>query len=238
LPRGEWNPEETYTRTSEVIHFVYFEGFAYEVMRESVTGGSNPLEDVQNSGGNWKSMGSYDVIVTRAIIAQFANLAGGVFFDDKLFSSVGRNPAGQTVQWNGTFDNFTPNVLIDFANGVLNVINGMFSGTINADSGRIGIFSLRNNTLDTNAGAAFDPVYMSLSRERLVIGRYSWAGQITDHDNSIVIGNTTGGSGSGVRNAIEIIDRRGAFLVNQRGIRIDDVGIHRRNSNGTWTQIL
>ena len=147
LPRGEWNAEATYTRTAETIDFVYFEGFAYEVMQPSVTGGDNPRLDVQNGGGNWRSMGSFNVIVAEAVFAAYAQLAGGIFHDRKLFSEIGQDVFGRTVQWNGTFSNFTPNLLIDFANGMLNVLSGRFRGEIFANSGRIGNFVITEDSL-------------------------------------------------------------------------------------------
>jgi hypothetical protein len=72
LPRGEWRVDATYTRSDEVIEFVIFEGYAYEVLKAGVKGGSDPHDDIKEEGGNWKSMGRYDVIATEVLLANSA----------------------------------------------------------------------------------------------------------------------------------------------------------------------
>ena len=144
LCRGEWNNQETYIMNSEIVHYVIYEGYAYEPKKASVTGGSNPLADVQVGGANWKSLGRYDVIATRVLLANFAIIAGGVFWNNKLMSQYGVNNSGATVNnytaysedangnENGTFH---PNILIDFFKGYIKALQG-FIGGFNIKNGR------------------------------------------------------------------------------------------------------
>jgi hypothetical protein len=139
FPRGEWQAGETYTRTDKVIEYVIFDGYAYEVQKSSVTGGNNPLADTQSGGGNWKSMGKYDIIATQVLLANFAILAGAVFWNGRLMSQAGTdnsgNPSTAFKNYNedangnetGTFH---PNILIDFLNGYLKGLKGKIAGWI------------------------------------------------------------------------------------------------------------
>jgi len=137
LCRGEWNNLETYIKTAEVVHYVIYEGYAYEPKKASITGGSNPLADVNAGGANWKSLGRHDVIATRVLLANFALIAGGVFWNNKLMSQYGVNNSGATVNnytaysedangnENGTFH---PNILIDFFKGYIKALQGFIGG--------------------------------------------------------------------------------------------------------------
>jgi hypothetical protein len=128
LCRGEWNDQETYTKTDEVVHYVIYEGYAYEPVNASVTGGNNPLSDVQGGGTNWKALGRYDVVATRVLLANFALIAGAVFWNNKLMSQYGVNNSGAEVSnydgysedangnENGTFH---PNMRLDFLRGYI-----------------------------------------------------------------------------------------------------------------------
>jgi len=131
--RGEWNNLETYIRTDDVIHYVVYNEYAYEPKKASVTGGSNPLADTQAGEVNWHTLGKYDVIATKVLLANFALIAGGVFWNNKLMSQYGVNNSGATVNnytaysedasgnENGTFH---PNILIDFFSGFAKLAGG------------------------------------------------------------------------------------------------------------------
>lgn len=151
LCRGEWNSQETYIKTAEVVHYVICEGYAYEPKKASVTGGNNPLADVQAGGTNWKSLGRYDVIATRVLLANFALIAGAVFWNSRLMSQYGTNNSGLAVNnytdysedANGNeTGTFHPNVLIDFLKGYLKAVKG-----------KIGNFEIEGNNLVANVGS-------------------------------------------------------------------------------------
>ncbi|MDR1338828.1 MAG: hypothetical protein LBK58_02055 [Prevotellaceae bacterium] len=145
LPRGEWRTGAVYTRTDSVIEFVIYDGYAYECLKPGVTGGNDPHEDIKVNGGNWKSMGQYDVIATRILLANFAVIAGAVFWNSRLMSQKGTDSSGNPSD---TFTNyredssgnetgtFHPNVLIDFQNGRLKAKNAEIEGIIRATGGK------------------------------------------------------------------------------------------------------
>jgi hypothetical protein len=145
FPRGEWRADAIYTRTDEVIDFVIFENYAYEVLKSSVTGGNDPHEDIKVGGGNWKSMGSYDVIATKVLLTDFAIIAGAVFWKSRLMSQRGIDNSGNSSN-NFTGYNedssgnetgsFHPHVLIDFLTGRLKAKNAEIEGKIVATSGK------------------------------------------------------------------------------------------------------
>ncbi|MDR0939903.1 MAG: hypothetical protein LBN29_11260 [Mediterranea sp.] len=159
LLRGEWMAGETYKRGAEVIQYVIHQGYAYEPLKESVTGGDNPLADVIAGRGNWKSMGRYDVVATRVLLANFALIAGAVFWDNKLMSQYGTNDSGaessdyteyaEDAQGNET-GTFHPNTIIDWVRGKLKTMTAEITGTINAVAGRIAGFRVNGLGL-TNA---------------------------------------------------------------------------------------
>jgi hypothetical protein len=149
FPRGEWQSTATYTRTDEVIQFVQFEGYAYEVLKPSVTGGNDPRDDIKVDGGNWKAMGRYDVIATQVLLANFAIIAGAVFWNNRLMSQQGTdnsgNPTSNFVEYNensaGTeTGNFHPNILINFINGRLKAKNAEIEGSVHATAGKFNGF--------------------------------------------------------------------------------------------------
>ncbi len=155
LPRGEWNNSDTYTKTSAAIMYVVYQGYCYEPNVASVTGGNTPLYDVQNSLGNWKSMGRYDLVATQVLLANFALIAGGVFWNNKLMSQFGKDDTGadSTTYTNYSEDGagnangtFFPNILIDFLNGKLKSVDAIIEGILRtASSGaRIEIGKERN----------------------------------------------------------------------------------------------
>jgi hypothetical protein len=133
LCRGEWNNQETYIKTAAVVHYVIHKGYAYEPKVAIVIGGNNPLADVQAGGANWKSLGRYDVIATRVLLANFALIAGAVFWDNKLMSQYGTNNSGaETNDYTGYSEDatgnetgaFHPNLLIDFSKGQIRMAQG------------------------------------------------------------------------------------------------------------------
>jgi hypothetical protein len=151
LCRGEWNNQEPYIKTDDVVHYVIYEGYAYEPKQASVTGGNNPLADVQAGGANWKSLGRYDVIATRVLLANFALIAGAVFWNNKLMSQYGTNNSGATVNDYTNYSEdangnetgtFHPNILIDFLKGYLKAVKG-----------KIGNFSIEGNNLVAAVGS-------------------------------------------------------------------------------------
>jgi hypothetical protein len=168
FPRGEWRSDATYTRTDTVIEFVVLEGYAYEVLKSGVIGGNNPRDDIKENGGNWKSMGRYDIIATRILLADYAILAGAVFWNNRLMSQKGVDNSGNSsnafVNYNedssgnetGTFH---PNVIIDFANGRLKAKNAEIEGVVRATGGKFAGYLqtpyVNLGTLTANANLSF-----------------------------------------------------------------------------------
>ena len=113
------------------------------------------MHDVQNSLGNWKSMGRHDVVATRVLLANFALLAGGVHWNNRLMSQYGVDANGDpstsftdySEDENGNpIGNFRPNTLIDFLNGRFRSLDATILGILRtAESGeRIEIGRDRN----------------------------------------------------------------------------------------------
>jgi hypothetical protein len=138
-PKGEWNATTTYTKTDKVIQYVIYQGYAYEPLKASVTGGNNPLYDVTNSGGNWKSMGRYDIVATSVLLANFALIAGAVFWDNKLMSQYGLDNSGNesNVYTNYAEDadgnetgSFHPYLILDWIRGKIKGLRAVFENAV------------------------------------------------------------------------------------------------------------
>jgi hypothetical protein len=139
FPKGEWNSTTTYTKTDKVIEYVVFEGYAYEPRKESVTGGNNPYYDTTHSGSNWKSMGAHEVVATKVLLANFAILAGGVFWSNKLMSQYGLNNSGtESNNFKGYAEDadgnetgtFHPYLLLDWIRGKIKGLKAYFENAV------------------------------------------------------------------------------------------------------------
>lgn len=130
FPAGIWDANTTYIATDNIAPIVYHEqGRTYYVMNKTTSViGLNPGDDYAQNGTNatWIPFENYKAIFTDILMANFAKLAGAVFFGDYMFSQYGKDARGNdTVDYRG-FDPakldqenspFTPNLMLDFLKG-------------------------------------------------------------------------------------------------------------------------
>jgi hypothetical protein len=200
LPRGEWNATDTYTKTAAVIMYVVYLGYCYEPNVATVTGGNTPLYDVQHSIGNWKSMGKYDVVATQVLLANFALLAGGVFWNNKLMSQYGKDSAGNASTNYSDYSedgsgnengNFHPNILLDWITGFTKLAGGNFK----ANSDGSVEFTGSMSTATTGKRIVLDPednslkMYDSLNRLVLSLEFNEWNDGYLDWSTSKLLLN-------------------------------------------------
>lgn len=205
LPRGEWNNTDTYTKTAAVIMFVVYQGYCYEPNVASVTGGNTPLYDVQHSVGNWKSMGRYDVVATQVLLANFALLAGGVFWNNKLMSQYGKDSSGNaSTDYSGYSEDasgnengtFHPNILLDWLTGFVKLAAGNFKANSDGSVEITGSLS----TATSGKRIVLDPddsslkMYDSLNRMVLSLEFNEWNDGYMDWSTSKLLLNAYSGT--------------------------------------------
>ncbi|MEG1617404.1 MAG: hypothetical protein RR202_10620 [Bacteroidales bacterium] len=168
FPKGEWNATETYKKTTKIVEYATYLGYAYEPLKASVSGGVNPLADVTGGGGNWKSMGRHEVVAAKVILANYANIAGAVFWDDRLMSQLGvdntgadsSKPQDYTENDDGEeTGNFHPNLLLDWRRGALRFRGGFERPWRVIDNTISGVIDVSNESslyIRSNTEAAFD----------------------------------------------------------------------------------
>lgn len=139
FPAGIWNANTTYTATDDVTPYVYYEpGETYYVMRKngSVTG-LNPVEDYGNPAGDptWIPYENLKAVFAEIFMANFAKLAGAVFYGNYMFSQHGKDGSGKDTDNYKAFDpnhpdrgSFVPNYCLDTRTGNMRLSNVTATG--------------------------------------------------------------------------------------------------------------
>mgnify|MGYP001264839309 CR=1 FL=1 len=128
---GRWNESKEYTRDSEVIPLVEFEGLFYSLNKVGTTkGGLNPKEDYAKFGSKatWKLQNSYEMIIVKAVVADGGLLGDFVFWGGKMFSKQGVDRQGNFSDRYTEYPsgNFIPNYTVDAITGEIVALKGKF----------------------------------------------------------------------------------------------------------------
>lgn len=144
-PAGYYNPDVTYTATSETAPVVMYGDNFYVLRRGATYKGSEqasnrntPADEVANapvqngaSTSRWQLFDKFNAIFADIIMADFAKLGSAVFYGDWMISQQGTR--------NGEFSNeyqyfkdgsFVPNYSVNFKTGEINAGSGTFSGSL------------------------------------------------------------------------------------------------------------
>lgn len=109
FPAGIWDANTTYTATDNIAPIVYHEqGRTYYVMNKTTSViGLNPGDDYAQNGTNatWIPFENYKAIFTDILMANFAKLAGAVFYGDYMFSQHGKDGNGK---YTDNYKDFNP----------------------------------------------------------------------------------------------------------------------------------
>ncbi len=102
----------------------------------------------------WAVAEDYQVVLTDTLVALFAKVGGAVFYGDYMISQFGKDKNGMESNDYDKFpDGFTPNLLLDFKSGKFVGLDAVISGTIYADSGKIGGFDISSNRIGSTASS-------------------------------------------------------------------------------------
>ena len=128
-PAGEYNLYTSYICTDTVTPYV-LDGKYYVMNRNTTWVGqgmpsniNSPQKDVAVNGSKatWTLVEDYTAIFVEILMANFAKLASAIFSGDYMFSQQGvdadGNPTSNYEEFNA--GNFVPNLLLDFATGLL-----------------------------------------------------------------------------------------------------------------------
>lgn len=96
IPQGEWNAATTYSLTDRTCPLVLYKGRYYFLLAESSTN-NTPAENASNDW--WALAEDYEVLLTKALFAQFANVGGFIFCENWFISQYGRlaSSSGMTM---------------------------------------------------------------------------------------------------------------------------------------------
>ncbi|MCC8154276.1 MAG: hypothetical protein LIP01_08720, partial [Tannerellaceae bacterium] len=157
-PAGIWSQQGKYSRTKDACPFVLYDtgnpstSFYYFLTKEGTysydkdkdkADFGNPPESA-GVNGIWRQLTNHQHVFTQFLMANHALLAGAVAYNNQMFSQLGTINGTASSAYTST--NFIPNLLLDWAKGVLKCNNaeirghveatsGSFTGEINAHSG-------------------------------------------------------------------------------------------------------
>jgi hypothetical protein len=185
VPSGFYDPDTEYIRTKAQAPIVMSRenGKYYLLEKFGITKGVDPVTD---SSGTWALFDHLQYVFAEIIMANYAKIAGGVHYDDKLMSQYGK----EGNEENSNYENYTgeggswqPNILLDFLTGKVRFNIAEIIGNIKAGSGNIGSFTIQNGNLvsDYYFGHTVNGIYMIVH------------GGITLNDREIKLSDSFGG---------------------------------------------
>lgn len=147
-PAGIYDPNKEYVRTKARAPFVLHQNGNYYIKEEfGIHKGVDPATDTQ---GVWSLFDSIQYVFTEILLANYAKIAGGVHYDDKLISQYGVENGVENSSYenyNGDGGSWQPNILLDFLTGKAKFNIAEIAGKIKAKSGDIGSFTIQNGDL-------------------------------------------------------------------------------------------
>lgn len=148
VPYGIYSDTGVYTCTDVIAPYVLYSG-QYYVMNKNTTwigasfGHKTPAQDYADYGANatWILMEKYKAAFIEMLIADFGKIADAIFYGHLMFSQQGKidgvaSSNYTTIQTlsNGDVDEsagkFVPNFWVNFLNGKMHAVNGIFDGDL------------------------------------------------------------------------------------------------------------
>ena len=137
-PAGYYDPNTTYTATSETAPVVMYAEDYYVLKRgktyKGVSQASNqntPALDIANNtqaNARWQRFDKFNAIFADIVMAEFAKLGSAVIYGDWMISQQGtRNSAASSEYQHFKDGSFEPNVAINFKTGELRLKNGVLA---------------------------------------------------------------------------------------------------------------
>lgn len=137
-PAGYYDPNTTYTATSETAPVVMYAENYYVLKRgKSYKGASQasnlntPALDIANNtqaNAHWQRFDKFNAIFADIVMAEFAKLGSAVIYGDWMISQQGTRNATASSEYQHFKDgSFEPNVAINFKTGELRLKNGVLA---------------------------------------------------------------------------------------------------------------
>lgn len=125
-PQGLYESGQTYTSTDYTTPMV-LDGANYYVLKAANTSstGVRPSEDYATggSGTKWELLEKYKAIYVELLMAELGKIGSAVFWGEFMYSEQGTGTFGAPTEAGGTF---TPNLLLDFAKGIIRSLKSEF----------------------------------------------------------------------------------------------------------------
>lgn len=145
-PAGIWNDSTVYLSDETTSPYVAVKeknesggDYTYYWLNKEIGTGINPSTDTT---GTWKKFNNFQAVFADALVADFAKLSSAVFYQDYMFSQYGTDGAKVTNYADfasaGKFEQFVPNIKLDFKTGKAQFRNidisgnAKFEGTVKA----------------------------------------------------------------------------------------------------------
>ena len=137
-PAGYYDPNTTYTATSETAPVVMYADNYYVLKRGKTYKGASqvsnlntPALDIANNtqaNARWQRFDKFNAIFADIVMAEFAKLGSAVIYGDWMISQQGtRNSAASSEYQHFKDGSFEPNVAINFKTGELRLKNGVLA---------------------------------------------------------------------------------------------------------------
>ena len=137
-PAGYYDPNTTYTATSETAPVVMYADNYYVLKRGKTYKGADqasnlntPALDIANNtqtNAHWQRFDKFNAIFADIVMAEFAKLGSAVIYGDWMISQQGtRNSAASSEYQHFKDGSFEPNVAINFKTGELRLKNGVLA---------------------------------------------------------------------------------------------------------------
>ena len=150
-PVGVYNSLTEYVRTQKQAPVVMgSDGKYYLLEKFGITKGVNPVSD---NTATWTMFDHFQYVFAEFILANFANLAGGIHYNNMLMSQMGvkNGQANSNYQeYTGPSGAWQPNILLDWLTGLIKAKNVDIEGIVNAISGKIGNLIIQDGKLMSN----------------------------------------------------------------------------------------
>lgn len=144
-PVGVYDSQTEYVRTQKQAPVVLgSDGKYYLLEKFGITKGINPVSDNTDT---WTMFDQFQYVFAEIILANFANLAGGIHYDNILMSQMGvkNGQASSNYQeYSGPTGPWQPNILLDWLTGLVKVKQ------LEAEGGKIGNLSIQDGKLKSS----------------------------------------------------------------------------------------
>lgn len=126
-PAGVYNPVTDYIRTQKQAPFVMGSDKNYYLLEKfGITTGVDPVTD---NSEVWSKFDQIQYVFAEIILSNFANLAGGIHYNNQLMSQMGVKNGqlnSNYEEYSGPTGAWQPNILLDWLTGFISAGGGKF----------------------------------------------------------------------------------------------------------------